>query len=78
MSSEEKEIEQYNQENFDVELEDDSFYFWANAKSFPAIAAVACDILCTPASTALIERVFSRSGESTSGKRNRLMDYNLD
>ena len=43
--SEEKEIEQYNQENFNVELEDDPFYFWANTKSFPAIAAVACDIL---------------------------------
>ena len=78
MSPEEKEIEQYNQENFNVELEDDPFYFWANTKSFSAIAAVACDILCTSASTAPVERVFSTSGESTSDKRNRLTDYNLE
>ena len=78
MSPEEKDIEQYNQENFNAELEDDPFYFWANTKSFPAIAAVACDVLCTPASTAPIERVFSTSSESTCGKHNRLTDYNLE
>ena len=77
-SSEEKEIERYNQEQFDVKLEDDPLHFWANTKDFPAIASVACDVLCTPASTAPIERVFSTSGESTSGKRNRLADYNLE
>ena len=60
LSPEEKEIERYNQKTFNVELEDDPFYFWANTKSFPAIAAVACDILCTPASIAPIERVFNK------------------
>ena len=34
MSPEEKDIEQYNQENFNVEHEDDPFYFWANTKVF--------------------------------------------
>ena len=74
MSPAEREIERYNEGQFDVELEDDPFYFWANTKDFPAIASVACDILCTPAST----EVFSTSGESTSGKHNRLTDYNLE
>ena len=42
LSPEEKEIEQYNQENFNVELEDDPFYFWANTKSFPTIYCCCC------------------------------------
>ena len=78
LSPAEREIERYNEGQFDVELEDDPFYFWENTKDFPAIASVACDILCTPASTAPVERVFSTSGDLTSGKRNRLTDYNLE
>lgn len=73
-----KEIEQYGQETFAVELEDDPFDFWNGTNTFPLTKAVACDILCIPASTAPIERVFSTSGESTSGKRNRLTDSNLE
>ena len=39
---------------------------------------VASGILCTPASTAPVEHVFSASGEVTRGKRNRLSGDNLE
>ena len=78
LSPEVREIDRYTRENFAVELEDDPFNFWNGNNDFPLIAAMACDILCIPASTAPVERVFSTSGESTSGKRNRLTDSNLE
>lgn len=78
LSSEEKEVDRYSKDSFNIELEDDPFNFWNTIKDYPIIAPVACDILCVPPSTAPIERVFSTSGESTSGKRNRLTDNNLE
>lgn len=78
LSSEEKEVERYSKDSFNIELDDDPFNFWNTIKDYPIIAPVAYDILCVPPSTAPIKRVFSRSGESTSGKRNRLTDYNLE
>ena len=78
LSSEEKEVDRYSRDNFNVELNDDPFNFWNTIKDYPIIAPVACDILCVPPSTTPIERVFSTSGESTSGKRNRLTDHNLE
>ena len=66
-------------DSFNTELEDDPFDFWNTIENYPIIIVpIACDILCVPPSTAPIERVFSTSGESTSGKRNRLTDYNLE
>ena len=35
-------------------------------------------LLAIPSSSAPIERTFSTAGESSSGKRNRLMDKNLE
>ena len=78
ISAEEKEVDRYNMDSFNIELEDDPFDFWNITKDYPIIAPIACDILCVPSSTAPIERVFSTSGESKSGKRNRLTDYNLE
>lgn len=78
LSSEEKEVDRYSMDSFNIELEDDPFNFWNTIKDYPIIVPVACDILCVPPSTAPIERVFSTSGESTSGKHNRLTDYNLE
>ena len=62
LSPEEKEIERYKQENFTFELEDDPFYFWNCTTYFPLIAAVACDVLCIPASTALLKEYFLQVG----------------
>jgi len=78
LSSEEKEVERYSNDSFNTELDEDPFNFWNTIKDYPIIAPVACDILCVPPSTAPVERVFSTSGESTSGKCNRLTDNNLE
>ena len=56
--SEEKEVDRYSMDSFDIELEDDLFNFWNAIKEYPIIAPHACNILCMPASTAPIERVF--------------------
>ena len=38
---------------------------------------ILCCFQCTPASTTLVERIFSASGEVTKGKRNHLPKDNL-
>ena len=80
LSKEEEEIERYfNSKHSEDEMKIDPLQFWIHAsKSYPLISGTACDILCTPASTAPVERVFSYSGEATKGKRNRLKDSNLE
>ena len=78
LSAEEKEVDRYSMDSFNTALEDDPFDFWNTIKNYPIIASIACDILCLPPSTAPMERVFSTSGESTSGKRNKLTDNNLE
>ena len=65
-------------DSFNTALEDDPFDFWNTIKNYPIITSIACDILSLPPSTAPMERVFSTSGESTSGKRNKLTDNNLE
>ena len=45
---------------------------------YPLLFPVAPGILCTPASTAPVDRVFSASGEVTRGKRKRLPNDNLE
>lgn len=42
------------------------------------LSLLAIDILILPASSAPVECIFSMAGESTSGKRNRLSDSNLN
>ena len=39
---------------------------------------VAFDLLCTPASTAPMEHMFSTRGEATSGRHNQLTNSNLE
>ena len=61
----------------DVKL--DTILFWVNqSATFPLLSPVACDILCTPASSVPIELTFSVSGEATKGRKNRLLDYHLE
>ena len=52
--------------------------FLIDAKEYPVLSSMALDILTIPASSTPVERVFSVAGESTSGKRNRLADQNLE
>ena len=57
----------------------DPLVFWASEKqTYPLLSEVAADILVIPGSSAPVERVFSSAGESTTGKRNRLKDENLE
>lgn len=59
----------------------DPLTYWEdeqNHQRFPLLSALALDLLCMPASSAPIERVFSTAGESSVGKRNRLSDLNLE
>ena len=57
----------------------DPFAFWLDQASvYPLLSPVAIDVLAIPASSAPVERVFSTAGESTTGKRNRLSDHNLE
>ena len=79
LSAEQKEIQKYSEEEFiNEDTDDDPLNFWKGAANYPIIGSIACDILSVPVSTAPVERVFSTSGESTSGKHNRLTDYNLE
>lgn len=80
LSKEEEEINRYiGSKHSNDEMKIDPLQFWIDAsKSYPLISGIACDILCTPASTAPVERLFSYSGEATKGKRNRLKDNNLE
>lgn len=57
----------------------DPLLYWQNqTQEYPLLSSVALDYLTIPASSAPIERVFSSAGESTTGKRNRLADANLE
>ena len=76
----EEELDTYKKSKPDTEdVKLDSILFWVNhSATFPLLSPVACDVLCTPASSAPIEWTFSMSGEATKGQRNRLMDYHLE
>ena len=51
-----------------VDEEDDPLKFWTdNERSYPALCLLAYDLLCIPASSAPVERVFSTDGTVTSG-----------
>ena len=56
----------------------DSLAFWHERKCvFPCLSDIAQDYLCTPASQAYVERIFSVCGLMTAGRRNR-MDKSLE
>lgn len=82
LTSAEEEIELYMSlkvKHTDEEMELDPLDYWIKAANkFPKLSPVACDIMCTPASSAPVERVFSISGEASQGRRNRLLDHNLE
>lgn len=51
----------------------DPINFWVQQeKDYPLLASLAVELLSIPGSSAPIEHVFSTTGESSSGKRNRL------
>jgi len=57
----------------------DPFVFWtASGGKYPNLAKVAFDILTIPVSSASVERMFSKSGLSCLGRKNRLSFENLE
>ncbi len=63
-----------------VQLSSDSFDFWTSkvaALEYPSLSGVAVDILCCPASTAAVERLFSLAGIACSGRRVNLSGQQL-
>ena len=57
----------------------DPLNFWTqNEHLFPILAPFAQDILVAPASSTPVERIFSKAGYSSSGRRNRLAGSNLE
>ena len=57
----------------------DPLEFWIKRKEqFPLLSKIAVDILVIPASSAPIERVFSRAGYASRRRRNRIEDHQLE
>ena len=62
-----------------IDEDEDCFSFCHEKKEiYPLISSLAFDLLSTPASMALVKRIFSISGDATMGKRNRLTDFILE
>ena len=80
LANEEEEIKRYSRSKPNTEeLQLDPIIYWVNVStSYPLLSLAACDMLFTPASSAPIERSFSINGEASKGRRNRLIDYNLE
>ena len=75
----ELELAQYLQVTTSLSADFDPLEYWTNEmKTYPLLSSLSFDILSIPASSTPIEHVFSTAGESTSGKRNRLADKNLE
>ena len=75
----ELEVAQYLQVTTSISVDMDPLEYWTKEfKTYPLLSSLSFDILSIPASSAPIERVFSTAGESTSSKRNRLVDKNLE
>ena len=73
------ELEHYFLSGVTLPENEDPLNYWVTHEStYPLLSNVAVDLLCIPASSAPIERTFSTAGESTSGRRNRLADKNLE
>ena len=74
-----RELEHYLQNTQPLTEEADALQFWIESdKTYPLLSSIALDLLTIPGSSTPVERVFSVAGESTSGKRNRLADQNLE
>ena len=75
----ELEVAQYLQITTSISVNMDPLEYWTKEiKTYPLLSSLSFDILSIPASSAPTERVFSTAGESTSSKRNRLADKNLE
>ena len=64
-----------------VNLTTDSLDFWENdssIKNYFDLKKLALNILCTPASTSSVERIFSAANNACIGRRNRLSDKRLE
>ena len=73
------EVEHYFDALESLSEDADPFDYWLSHQStFPLLSAIAVDILSIPGSSAPVERVFSVAGESTTGRRNRLSEHNLE
>lgn len=70
LTSAEEEVRAYQSE--ESQLEDPLQWWKLNQKRFPRLAWLARDYLAVPASSATVERIFSRAGNVQSLKRTRL------
>ena len=59
--------------------DDDPLVFWTkNSHLYPKMSLIAQEVLSIPASSTLVERVFSVAGYCSSGRRNRLSGATLE
>ena len=80
LSEEKAEVEKYAQSDYtgSIDEDEDCFSFWREKKEmYPLLSSLAFDLLST-ASTAPVEQIFSIGGDATTGKQNRLTDFNLE
>ena len=64
------EIEHYSFLSITLSEKEDPVKFWMdNESTYSLLSNIAIDLLCIPASSASVERIFSTAGESTSAKR---------
>lgn len=72
-------IQEYFNSKSQLPEKADPLDFWIkNEQRYSKLAPLAQDILVIPASSTPIERVFSKAGYATSGRRNRLSGQNLE
>ena len=72
-------IQEYFNSKSQLPEKADPLNFWIkNEQRYSKLAPLAQDILVIPASSTPIERVFSKAGYATSGRRNRLSGQNLE
>lgn len=73
------EIQRFWSTQHDLPMSEDPLSFWnAMVASYPRLAAFAQDILCIPATSAPVERLFSQAAVACGGKRNRLSGIRLE
>jgi len=76
---EEEEIKRYFSTTTTLGEKVNPVFFWIeNEQVYPLLSALAFDTLINSASSTPTECTFSTAGETTSGKRNRLSDKNLE
>ena len=72
------ELTLYASSKLDISEDVDPLQFWTDGENaYPLLASLAYDLLCIPASSAPVERVFSTAGLISSGRRNRISDKNF-